>query len=167
MVERRTSGQSRWPGGQAWAARWPQTGSGNYWWCVWGGGSIGAKIRSNKIVFFGFPWFFKVFSGFYGVSIIPEWLINVPGHIAILLGWFLELPTCSLFTDPYPPYLSPTYFKNTRKKYGNLLEKYSFSISQLSGNQKISKLWTPPDPIFRFFYFGNFRPKTIFISKRF
>ena len=32
-----------------------------------------------------------VFVGFFGAYIIPKWLIKVPGHIAILSGWFREL----------------------------------------------------------------------------
>ena len=40
------------------------------------------------------------FLGFYGVLIIPEWLIKVPGPIAILFSCFLKLRKCLLFMDP-------------------------------------------------------------------
>ena len=44
-------------------------------WC-----SIG---ENNLGDFWVFSWFFIVFLGLYGVYIIPNWLLKVPGHIAI------------------------------------------------------------------------------------
>ena len=44
---------------------------------------------------------------YWGVLIIPKWLILTPGHIAILFGRFLELPKNRLNLDPRTPYLSP------------------------------------------------------------
>ena len=66
---------------------------------------------------------------FWGVSIIPTWLILTPGHIAIVFGTFLELPTNRLSMDARTSYLLPKYFKK-HKKYGNLVETYYFHIRE-------------------------------------
>ena len=39
-----------------------------------------------------FPCFLMVLQWFWGVLIIPKWLIHDSGHIPIFLGTFLELP---------------------------------------------------------------------------
>ena len=57
---------------------------------------------------------------FFGV-IIPKWLMNASWSIAILFGTFLERHNMWPNMDPWTPYLSPQYFKNTRT-YGSILE---------------------------------------------
>ena len=52
---------------------------------------IPAKPQPEINRFFDFSWFFVVFFGVFGVYIIPNWLIKVPGHFPILFGWFQEL----------------------------------------------------------------------------
>ena len=70
-----------------------------------------AKLLGERLVF----WVFNVFLAVYGFLIIPEWLILIPGHIAILFAWFLELPKNQLNMDPRTLYLSPKYFKKCKK----------------------------------------------------
>ena len=97
------------------------------------------------------------------VLIIPKWLIKVPGHIAILFEWFLELPS---FVDPYPQYLSSKYFNKYKKNHGSITETYYLFISQLSGTANIFKVWTHWAQhilVFRVSYFGH-HPKQIGIS---
>ena len=55
-----------------------------------------------------------VFWGFFGVYILPKWLIKVPGHIPILFGWLLELRKFCQNLDPGTSYLLPKCFQNTR-----------------------------------------------------
>ena len=47
------------------------------------------------------------------VLIIPEWLFEVPRHIAILFWWFLDLSKIGQRSnmDPQTPYVSPKHFK--------------------------------------------------------
>ena len=61
----------------------------------------GAKIK--RVVVFLF--FYIIVKGFWGVLIIPKWLILIPGHIAILFGTFLKRPKMGPNIDPRPPYL--------------------------------------------------------------
>ena len=53
-----------------------------------------------------------------------------------------------------------------QEKYGIILKKYYFFISQLSGTSKISQIWTHQTPIF-FDYFWDPTPTNIGISERF
>ena len=62
-----------------------------------------------------------IFYGIFGVLIIPKWLIEVPGHIPIFFGSFLELRQISPNLAPYTPYLSPEYFNEHITNYGNTL----------------------------------------------
>ena len=84
----------------------------------------------QKIVMLCFSSFFNVFSGFLGGLIIPKWLILTSGPIAILFGWFLELPNNRQNLDPRTPYLSPNISGNTRKS-GNILETYYFAYLRI------------------------------------
>ena len=54
-------------------------------------GPMGGNRQKQFRCFLVFPFVYCIF-GFYGVLIIPKWLIEVPGHIPILFGIFLELP---------------------------------------------------------------------------
>ena len=59
--------------------------------------------------------FWGIFWGDYGVLIIPEWLIKVPGHIAIVIGLFWELPKIAKFwtrSGPSPPVLITKILQN-------------------------------------------------------
>ena len=73
---------------------------------------------------------------FYGIYIILKWLIKVPGHIAILFRWFLELRFFCQNLDPWPFFSSPFYFKNARNCgiiFGNIIfisEKLKISKNQ-------------------------------------
>ena len=63
------------------------------------------------------------FFGFYGVLIIPKWLIKVPGHIAI---FYMILRTSNILSKCGPVDLL-TITKNTstiQDKSGDILEKY-------------------------------------------
>ena len=59
--------------------------------------------------------FFHVSSKYFGVSIIPKWLIKIPGPIPILFGWFLELPTCTQHLNMFTPFLCRNASTNTKK----------------------------------------------------
>ena len=80
-----------------------------------------ATILSDLLFSLGFFIYVLVF---WGALIIPKWLILIPGHIAILVGWFLELPKIrsNLALGPH------TYHQNISKiqeRYGsNSLETY-------------------------------------------
>ena len=67
-----------------------------------------------------------VFFGVFGVYIIPNWLIKVPGHFGILFGWFLELRKFCQNLVPEPSGLSPKCFNKYKKKYGIILENIMF-----------------------------------------
>ena len=72
--------------------------------------------RENNLGDFRF--FFFICYGIvwvFGVYIIPKWLIKVPGHIAILFGWFLEVPTFCQNLDPWTYQLLPKPFKRIKK----------------------------------------------------
>ena len=66
-------------------------------------------------------WLFFVFI----VFIIPKWLINASGWIAIFFGLFLELPRIDQIWIPG----SFIYYRNTSKHirtYGNIFRQYYF-----------------------------------------
>ena len=101
--------------------------------------------------------FFSILLGFVkfcGILIIPKWLIKVPGHVAIPLGWFLELPNFSLFTGPDSPYLSWKYFRKYKNKCGIISETYYLFISQLSGIPIVWHFWTYQTHIFLYYISG-------------
>ena len=85
---------------------------------------------AKKLCDFGlFSCFFNVLVGGYGVLIIPQWLIKVPGHIPILFGWFWELSNFSIFwTCSWPslPVFLMKILENTRKNQGTSLENMDF-----------------------------------------
>ena len=62
-------------------------------------------------------------------------------HIAILLGWFLELPTNRLHLDPRTPYLSQKYFGKYKNNTGPCF-KTIFHIWE-SENLKCWKVCAP------------------------
>ena len=73
-------------------------------------GSIGEN-KLGDFLFFSLI-FYCIFWGF-GVLIIPKWLIEVPGHIPILFGWFRELRTFCQNRDPEPsPTMGEMYLNN-------------------------------------------------------
>ena len=75
---------------------------------TWNRAPIGFQYGSNRAPigvkglndFWVTSCFFYVFVGFQRILIIPEWLIKVPGHIAILFISFLELPQIRDLLDP-------------------------------------------------------------------
>ena len=66
---------------------------------------------------FGFSWFVDVSMELFKGFNYSKWPILTPGHIAILFGWFLELPKNLLNMDPRTPYLSPKYLKKKKKTW--------------------------------------------------
>ena len=106
--------------------------------------------------------FFNVLIGVYGVLIIPKWLIKVPGHIPILFGWILELPTFSLFTGPDSPYLSCKYLKRYKKNQDHFRNILSFHISTFWNSNCLTFLDLSP-PIFLCIIFQEFPPNKIFL----
>ena len=89
-----------------------------------------------------------VFFGVFGVYIIPNWLIKVPGHFGILFRWFWELRKFGQNLDPETSGLSPKCFKKYKKNYGIILEKYYLCQYGTSKKSKFSQFWTHQTPIF-------------------
>ena len=50
------------------------------------------RPKNTKCVYAFFLVFLKCLEGCFGVLILPKWLINDSGHVAILFESFLELP---------------------------------------------------------------------------
>lgn len=95
----------------------------------WGpkAGSNKPKIQQQMKGIVGTFLLFKCFLGLHGFCIFPNWLIKVPGHIAILFRWFLELKKMSFvgpLVDPWTPYLLPYYFKIYKKMWNPFLTYY-------------------------------------------
>ena len=87
-----------------------------------------ANMLGDCLVCLGFLLYFW---GFLAVLIIiPKLRILTPGHIAILFGWFLELPKIRLNMDPRTPYLSPKYFLGNIRNIGTSL-KILFSYMRI------------------------------------
>ena len=80
------------------------------------------------MLFLGIFLFFQCFFEFFGVLIIQKWLIKVPGPIAILFRWLLELRFVFYF---YGPFHFFSYYqhisKNTRRIMDTLQKILSFS----------------------------------------
>ena len=81
----------------------------------------------------------------FNYSKFPKKLIEVPGPIAILSRWFLELLKCFLFIDLYtfPHY---HFLRIIQENHGNLSDKYYLFIFRLSGNPTVSKIWDHQTP---------------------
>ena len=107
---------------------------------------IGPKKYRHFFVFF---WFFMVFLALFGVLIIPKWLIKVPGPIAIVIGWFWELPKFWPNVDPHPSYLSPKYFKKYKKIWKHFRKILSFHIWTFWKSRFLTFM-DPPNPWFYF-----------------
>ena len=105
-----------------------------------------AKNTTTKNRLFGCLGFLMYLWGNYVILIIPKWLVEVPGHIAMLFRWFLELPKTDKkstnYGPSYPVFITKIHEKY-KKSYGNILDKYYLLLSGHLGNRNISKLWTP------------------------
>ena len=72
----------------------------------------------NLLMYFKVSWFFM----------IPKWLIKVPGHIAILFRWFLELPHSWFFWSRSGPLHLFFITKILQKIHDEIIiHKYYFS----------------------------------------
>ena len=87
--------------------------------------------------------YFNIFSMFLWVVIIPEWLIKVPGHIAMMFWWFLELPKIdqkSINYGPSDPVFITKILQTNQEKYGTIWEKY-FSHLNILEIQTFPTVW--------------------------
>ena len=116
------------------------------------GSNRAQKYGNNFRRCFGLSGFFIINIKFLGVLIIPKSLILTPGHVAILFGWFLELPTNRLNLDPRTPNLSPKYLKKTRKN-GNILENIMFYIWESAILKILEAIRTTFFEILEFYHF--------------
>ena len=85
--------------------------------------------------------------GFFGVYIIPKWLIKVPGHFGILFGWFRELRKFCQNLVPEPSGLSPKCFKKYKKNMGSSWKNIIFVNM---GHQKFRKFSESVCPRYQF-----------------
>ena len=99
---------------------------------------------------FFFPNMLLYVRGVLGFSIIPKWLIKIPGHIPILFGWFRELRKFCQNLNPETSGLSPKCFKKYKKNYGIILENIVFVNL---GHQKLRKIGICMSKVPDCFYF--------------